>query len=106
MTLSLLDWILMLVYFGFVLGVGFALRRYTRTSKDFFLAGRAMPAWVCGLAFISANLGAQAIIGMAASGARYGVATSHVYWIGAIPAMLILGVFLLPFASAPRPPTL
>ena len=102
MTLSFLDWILMLVYFGFVLGVGFALRRYTRTSKDFFLAGRAMPAWVCGLAFISANLGAQEIIGMAASGAKYGIATSHFYWIGAIPAMVFLGVFMMPFYYGSR----
>jgi solute:Na+ symporter, SSS family len=102
MTLSLLDWMLMLVYFGFVLGVGFALKRYTRTSQDFFQAGRAMPAWVCGLAFISANLGAQEIIGMAASGAKYGIATSHFYWIGAIPAMVFLGVFMMPFYYGSR----
>src|SRR5919201_1357061 len=102
MTLSLLDWILMLVYFAFVLGAGFALKRYTRTSKDFFQAGRAMPAWVCGLAFISANLGAQEIIGMAASGAKYGIATSHFYWIGAIPAMVFLGIFMMPFYYGSR----
>jgi solute:Na+ symporter, SSS family len=102
MTLTALDWLLMLVYFGFVLGVGFALKRYTRTSKDFFLAGRSMPAWVCGLAFISANLGAQEIVGMAASGAKYGIATSHFYWIGAIPAMVFLGVFMMPYYYGSR----
>jgi SSS family solute:Na+ symporter len=97
MHLSSVDWLIMLVYFIFVLGVGFALKRYTRTSNDFFLAGRAMPAWVCGLAFISANLGAQEVIGMGASGAKYGIVTSHFYWIGAIPAMLFVGLFMMPF---------
>lgn len=87
----------MLVYFVFVLGIGFALKRYMRTSNDFFLAGRSIPAWVCGLAFISANLGAQEVIGMGASGAKYGIITSHFYWIGAIPAMVFVGVFMMPF---------
>ncbi|WP_103934525.1 sodium:solute symporter family protein [Bryocella elongata] len=87
----------MLVYFVFVLGIGFALKRYMRTSTDFFLAGRSIPAWVCGLAFISANLGAQEVIGMGASGAKYGIITSHFYWIGAIPAMLFVGLFMMPF---------
>ncbi len=97
MNLSLIDWLIMLVYFIFVLGIGFALKRYMRTSNDFFLAGRSIPAWVCGLAFISANLGAQEVIGMAASGAKYGIITSHFYWIGAIPAMLFVGIFMMPF---------
>ncbi|WP_425387633.1 sodium:solute symporter family protein [Edaphobacter aggregans] len=87
----------MLVYFAFVLGIGFALKRYMRTSNDFFLAGRSIPAWVCGLAFISANLGAQEVIGMGASGAKYGINTSHFYWIGAIPAMVFVGIFMMPF---------
>src|SRR5579871_2179214 len=87
----------MLVYFVFVLGIGFALKRYMKTSTDFFLAGRAIPAWVCGLAFISANLGAQEVIGMGASGAKYGIITSHFYWIGAIPAMVFVGIFMMPF---------
>src|SRR6202453_3791101 len=87
----------MLVYFVFVLGIGFALKRYMRTSNDFFLAGRSIPAWVCGLAFISANLGAQEVIGMGASGAKYGIVTSHFYWIGAIPAMVFVGIFMMPF---------
>ena len=87
----------MLVYFVFVLGIGFALKRYMRTSNDFFLAGRSIPAWVCGLAFISANLGAQEVIGMGASGAKYGIITSHFYWIGVIPAMVFVGIFMMPF---------
>ena len=97
MTLSIIDWLIMLVYFAFVLGIGFALKRYMRTSNDFFLAGRSIPAWVCGLAFISANLGAQEVIGMGASGAKYGINTSHFYWIGAIPAMVFVGIFMMPF---------
>ena len=68
MTLAPIDWLIMLLYFAFVLGIGFALKRYMKTSSDFFLAGRSLPAWICGLAFISANLGAQEVIGMAASG--------------------------------------
>jgi SSS family solute:Na+ symporter len=87
----------MLVYFVFVLGIGVALKRYMKTSTDFFLAGRSIPAWICGLAFLSANLGAQEVIGMAASGAKYGIATSHFYWIGAIPAMVFVGIFMMPF---------
>src|SRR5882672_1415994 len=102
MTLSALDWTLLLVYFAFVLGIGLTLRRYTKTSADFFQAGRALPAWVCGLAFLSANLGAQEIIGMAASGAKYGIATSHFYWVGAIPAMVFLGIFMMPFYYGSR----
>lgn len=97
MNLSIIDWLIMLVYFVFVLGIGFALKRYMRTSNDFFLAGRSIPAWVCGLAFISANLGAQEVIGMGASGAKYGINTSHFYWIGAIPAMIFVGIFMMPF---------
>ena len=73
-----------------------------KTSTDFFLAGRSMPAWVCGLAFISANLGAQEVIGMGASGAKYGIATSHFYWIGAIPAMVFVGIFMMPFYYGSR----
>ncbi|MDP9037871.1 MAG: sodium:solute symporter family protein [Acidobacteriota bacterium] len=97
MNLTVIDWLIMLVYFVFVLGIGFALKRYMRTSNDFFLAGRSIPAWVCGLAFTSANLGAQEVIGMGASGAKYGIATSHFYWIGAIPAMVFVGIFMMPF---------
>src|SRR6476660_7251424 len=92
----------MLVYFIFVLGIGFLLKRKVKTSTDFFLAGRAIPSWVAGLAFISANLGAQEVIGMVASGAKYGIATSHFYWIGAIPAMVFVGLFMLPFYYGSR----
>jgi SSS family solute:Na+ symporter len=97
-----IDWIVMLVYLGFVVAIGFLLKRHMKTSTDFFLSGRALPAWVCGLAFISANLGAQEVIGMAASGAKYGIATSHFYWIGAIPAMVFVGVFMMPFYYGSR----
>src|SRR5213082_1981178 len=90
------------VYFAFVLGIGFTLRRYMKTSTDYFLSGRSIPAWVAGLAFLSANLGAQEVIGMAASGAKYGIATSHFYWIGAIPAMVFVGIFMMPFYYGSR----
>ena len=96
-NLTGIDWLIMLVYFAFVLGIGFLLKRHMRSSTDFFLAGRALPAWVCGLAFISANLGAQEVIGMGASGAKYGIVTSQFYWIGAIPAMVFIGLFMMPF---------
>jgi hypothetical protein len=69
-NLTIIGWIIMLVYFAFVLGIGFGLKRRVKTSTDFFLAGRAIPAWICGLAFLSANLGAQEVIGMATSGAK------------------------------------
>ncbi len=97
MQLTIVDWLIMLLYFVFVLGIGFALKRYMKTSKDFFQAGRALPAWICGLAFISANLGAQEVIGMGASGAKYGLETAHFYGIGAIPAMVFVGIFMMPF---------
>jgi SSS family solute:Na+ symporter len=100
--LTIIDWLIMLVYFAFVLGIGFALKRYMRTSNDFFLAGRSIPAWICGLAFISANLGAQEVIGMGASGAKYGIITSQFYWIGAIPAMVFVGIFMMPFYYGSR----
>src|SRR6187401_3073376 len=102
MNLTAIDWLIMAVYLVFVLGIGFWLRRSIRTSEDFFSSGRSLPAWVCGLAFISANLGAQEVIGMAASGAKYGIATSHFYWLGAIPAMVFVGVFMMPFYYGSR----
>ena len=92
-----IDYVILVVYFLFVLGIGWALKRYTKTSEDFFLSGRSIPAWIAGLAFLSANLGAQEMIGMAASGAKYGIATAHFYWVGAIPAMVFVGVFMMPF---------
>src|SRR5690348_2718066 len=102
MHLSWVDWTIMLLYFGFVLGIGAALKRYMKTSTDYFLAGRSIPAWICGLAFLSANLGAQEVIGMGASGAKYGIMTSHFYWIGAIPAMVFVGIFMMPFYYGSR----
>src|SRR5689334_23713036 len=102
MNLTVVDWVIMVVYFVFVLGIGYMLKRYMKTSTDFFLAGRSIPAWITGLAFISANLGAQEVIGMGASGAKYGIATSHFYWVGAIPAMVFVGVFMMPFYYGSR----
>ena len=100
--LAAIDYAIMAVYFVAVLGVGLALKRAMRTSTDFFLAGKSLPAWVTGLAFISANLGAQEVIGMGASGAKYGIATSHFYWVGAIPAMVFVGLFMMPFYYGSR----
>ena len=101
-SLHWIDYAVMLVYFAFVLGIGVVLKRYVHSSTDFFLSGRSLPAWVTGLAFISANLGAQEVIGMGASGAKYGIATSHFYWVGAIPAMVFVGIFMMPFYYGSR----
>jgi SSS family solute:Na+ symporter len=87
----------MVVYFVFVLGIGWALKKFMKSGEDFFLSGRSIPAWITGLAFISTNLGALEVMGMGASGAKYGIATCHFYWVGAIPAMVFLGVFMMPF---------
>ena len=95
--LGFLDYAILIIYVVFVIGIGFALRRYMKNSSDFLTSGRSIPAWVTGLAFISANLGALELVGMAASGAKYGIATCHFYWVGAIPAMIFLAVFMMPF---------
>src|ERR1700674_70039 len=97
-----IDYLIILIYVVFVLGIGFVLKRFVKTSADFLLSGRSIPAWIAGLAFLSANLGAQEVIGMAASGAKYGIATSHFYWIGAIPAMVFVGLFMMPFYYGSR----
>jgi SSS family solute:Na+ symporter len=102
MHVSPVDILLIVIYCGFVLTIGFRLRRQMVGSAEFFMAGRSMPAWVAGLAFLSANLGAQEMIGMAASGAKYGILTSHFYWVGAIPAMAFVGVFMMPFYYGSR----
>src|SRR6476469_9995950 len=102
MQLHWIDYLIIAIYFGFVLSIGVVLKRYAKTSSDFFLSGRSIPAWITGLAFISANLGAQEVIGMGASAAKYGIATSHFYWIGAIPAMVFVGLFMLPFYYGSR----
>jgi SSS family solute:Na+ symporter len=97
-----IDYSVIGVYFAFVLGIGVVLKKYMKTSTDFFLSGRSIPAWITGLAFLSANLGAQEVIGMGASGAKYGIATSHFYWVGAIPAMIFVGLFMMPFYYGSR----
>jgi SSS family solute:Na+ symporter len=94
---NLADYLILVIYFIAVLGIGFAARRYIKTSLDYFLSGRSLPAWITGLAFISANLGALEILGMAANGAQFGAATVHYYWIGAVPAMVFLGLVMMPF---------
>jgi SSS family solute:Na+ symporter len=94
---SFVDYLLVAVYFGVVLSIGLAARRRVSDSLDFFLSGRSLPAWITGLAFISANLGAVEIVGMSANGAQFGMATMHYFWIGAVPAMLFLGVVMMPF---------
>ncbi len=95
--LRFIDYAILAIYVVFVVGIGFALKRYMKSSSDFLTSGRSIPAWVTGLAFMSANLGALELVGMAASGAKYGIATSHFYWVGAIPAMIFLAVFMMPF---------
>ena len=95
--LQWLDYTILLAYTGFVIGIGWMLSRHMKSSSDFLTSGRSIPTWVTGLAFISANLGALELVGMAASGAKYGIATCHFYWVGAIPAMVFLAVFMMPF---------
>jgi SSS family solute:Na+ symporter len=97
MQLHTIDYALLVLYFVFVIAIGAFLKRSMKSSEDFFLSGRSIPAWIAGLAFLSANLGAQEVIGMAASGAKYGISTAHFYWIGAVPAMVFVGVFMMPF---------
>src|SRR5579884_3739818 len=97
-----IDYALLIIYFLFVIGIGWVLKKRMKASSDFFLSGRSIPAWITGLAFLSANLGAQEVIGMAASGAKYGIMTSHFYWVGAIPAMVFLAIFMMPFYYGSR----
>src|SRR5512146_759947 len=97
MDASWVDYLLIALYFVFVLGIGLSARASVSSSIDFFLSGRSLPAWVTGLAFISANLGAVEIMGMSANGAELGISTVHYFWVGAIPAMLFLGVVMMPF---------
>ena len=97
LDLNWLDYVILSCYFLTVLGIGFLARRSISSSLDFLLSGRALPAWVTGLAFVAANLGALEILGMAANGAQYGIATAHYYWVGAVPAMVFLGIVMMPF---------
>ena len=97
MKLTAIDYFLLSLYFVFVLGIGWLVKRRVSTSSEFLTSGRSVPVWITSLALIAANLGAQEVIGMCASGAKYGILTSHFYWIGAIPAMLFVGIFMMPF---------
>ncbi len=100
--LSFIDWLIIAIYFGFVLGIGFYLKRYTKSEEDFFLAGRKNSFLVAGLAFLSANLGALELLGMTGNTFKYGMYVAHFYWIGAIPAMLFLGIYMMPFYYSSR----
>src|SRR5512135_1349713 len=95
--LAFADWLIIAIYFSFVLGIGFYLKKYTKNQEDFFLAGRKNSSWVAGLAFLSANLGALELLGMTGNTFKYGMYVAHFYWIGAIPAMLFLGIYMMPF---------
>jgi SSS family solute:Na+ symporter len=97
LELSWIDYLIMIIYFLFVLGIGWFLRKFMKNANAFLEAGRSMPAWVAGLAFISTNLGALEVMGMTGSGLKYGMLTTHFYWIGAIPAMIFLALFMMPF---------
>jgi SSS family solute:Na+ symporter len=102
LNLAPVDYFILSVYFAFVLGIGWLVKRKVTTSKDFLTSDRSVPVWITSLAFIAANLGAQEVIGMCASGAKYGIMTAHFYWIGAVPAMLFVGVFMMPFYYGSR----
>jgi SSS family solute:Na+ symporter len=100
--LTFADWIIIAIYFAFILGIGFYLKKFTKNEEDFFLAGRRNSAWVAGLAFLSANLGALELLGMTGNTFKYGMYVAHFYWIGAIPAMLFLGIYMMPFYYSSR----
>ena len=102
MRLAPVDYLILSLYFVFVLSIGWIVKRKVATSADFLTSGRSVPVWITSLAFIAANLGAQEVIGMCASGAKYGIMTAHFYWIGAVPAMLFVGVFMMPFYYGSR----
>src|SRR5438309_2753054 len=102
MNLHLIDYSIIALYFLFVVGIGVMLKRKIKTGNDFLMSNRSIPLWITSLAFISANLGAQEVLGMAASGAKYGLYTAHYYWLGAVIAMVFLGVFMMPFYYGSR----
>src|SRR4051794_24607590 len=97
LSLSTIDLVIIAAYFAMVLGIGFYLKRFTKTGEDFFLAGRDMTAWAAGLSFVAANIGSLELMGWAAAAYQYGILATHWYWIGAIPAMLFLGLVMMPF---------
>lgn len=100
--LSVLDWLIIAIYFAFILGLGFYLKRFTKSQEDFFMAGRKNSAWVAGIAFLSANMGALELLGMTGNTFKYGMYVAHFYWIGAVPAMLFLGIYMMPFYYSSR----
>ena len=102
MTLRAIDYVSLAIYFAFVLGIGWLVKRRVITSEDFLTSRHSVPVWITSLAFIAANLGAQEMIGMCASGAKYGIMTAHFYWLGAVPAMVFVGVFMMPFYYGSR----
>src|SRR5580704_9823952 len=102
LTLSPLDYAILILYFSFVIGIGWHLRKSVTSAGEFLTAGHKVPLWITSLAFLAANLGAQEVVGMCASGAKYGIMTAHFYWIGAVPAMLFVGVFMMPFYYGSR----
>jgi SSS family solute:Na+ symporter len=102
LALAHVDYLILVIYFAFVLGIGWVLRRGVATSEDFLTSRHSVPLWITSLAFVATNLGAQELIGMCASGAKYGIMTAHFYWVGAIPAMLFVGLFMMPFYYGSR----
>src|SRR5689334_15390050 len=102
MSLHLIDYAIIVLYFLFVVGIGFLLKRRMKTGNDFLMSNRSIPLWITSLAFISANLGAQEVLGMAASGAKYGMYTTHYYWLGAAFAMIFLGIYIMLFYYGSR----
>ncbi len=102
MQAGFVDYLIIGIYFVFVLAIGFSLKKQMVSSEDFFLSGRSIPGWITGLAFLSANLGAIEVMGMAGNGAEYGIMTAHFYWVGAIPAMVFLAIFMMPFYYGSR----
>src|SRR5438045_6247168 len=102
MKLAFIDYFILALYFAFVLGIGWRLRKKISTSGDFLTSAHSVPVWITSLAFLAANLGAQELVGMSGNGAKYGIMTSHFYWVGAIPAMVFVGVFMMPFYYGSR----
>src|SRR5690349_12105279 len=96
MHLQIVDYLIIIVYFIMVIGIGFYLKKYTRSGADCFLAGREMTAWVAGLSFVSANLGTLELMGWAGNAYQYRILAAHWYWVGAIPAMVLLGIVMMP----------
>src|SRR4051812_49517992 len=102
LTLARIDYVVLILYFAFVLGIGWHLRKKIATSGDFLTSGHNVPVWITSLAFLAANLGAQELVGMSGNGAKYGIITSHFYWVGAVPAMIFVGLFMMPFYYGSR----